>query len=116
MQSYFRISVPIYDPDEKLVYPECDKDMNDSTLIINNNGTYDVQTRTITWFIGEVSSHQKGSVTFSINAKPDLPDGTEIINFATVYFPSVPEVTRTNGTVNRVVTTILDTIPPKTTQ
>lgn len=36
-----------------------------------------------------------------------------MINFATVYFPSVPEETRTNGVVNRITTTT-DTIPPTT--
>jgi len=41
-----------------------------------------------------------GYAEFSVNVRSDAPDGTEIINFATVYFPSVPEITRTNGIVS----------------
>jgi hypothetical protein len=76
-------------------------------------GTYNSQTRTITWFVGEVGSKQGGYAELSVKVKENAPDGTEIINFATVYFPSVPEVTRTNGIVNKVITTT-DNIPPVT--
>jgi hypothetical protein len=88
-----------------------DEDLDDSTLQIGPVidvdtgaqiaplGTYNPATRTITWFVGEVGPGQGGYADFSINAKADAPSGTEIINFATVYFPSVPEVTRTNGIV-----------------
>jgi hypothetical protein len=31
-----------------------------------------------------------------------MPENAQILNFATVYFPSVPEETRTNGTINIV--------------
>jgi hypothetical protein len=34
--------------------------------------------------------------------KADVPDGTEIINSATIYFPSVPQTTRTNPVVSVV--------------
>ena len=89
-----------------------DEDLDDSTLEIGpvfdvqtevqigEPGIYNPKTRTITWFTGEVGSGQGGYAEFNVNAKNDLPDGTEIINFATVYFPSVPEVTRTNGIVS----------------
>jgi len=79
-----------------------DKNLNASTLTIGDNGTYDPSTRTITWLIGEVKSHKKGSVDFAVDVNTNLPEGTEVINFATVYFPSVPEETRTNGIVNVV--------------
>lgn len=88
--------------------------LDDSFLVIKGNGSYDPKTRTLKWFIGELQSKQKGSVSFSINVKQDAQDNSEVINFATVYFPSVPEETRTNGTVNRV-TTATDTIAPTTT-
>ena len=92
-----------------------DENLDDSTLTIYQNGSYEPNTRTITWLIGEVSPHQKGSVTFSVNVKQDTPqDNGEIINFATFHFPSIPEVTRTNGTVNRITDAVLDTIPPIT--
>ncbi|MCX6006962.1 MAG: hypothetical protein NTZ34_06835, partial [Chloroflexi bacterium] len=78
------------------------KGLDALTLKINDKGVYDPKTRTIKWTIGEVQSKQKGSVSFSINADTRVPDNTQILNFATVYFPSVPEETRTNGTVNIV--------------
>ncbi len=91
-----------------------EEDLNDSTLTVNSNGTYDSKTRTIKWFIGELQSKQQGSVSFSINVNQTAQDKSEVINFATVYFPSVPEETRTNGTVNKI-TTATDVIPPVTT-
>ncbi|GEM_PF-3174744 len=91
-----------------------DEDLDDESLVLNDGGTYDPATRTITWFIGELQSKQKGSKTYSIKVRQDAPDKSEIINYAIVYFPSVPEETRTNGTVNRVVTYI-DNVAPVTT-
>ena len=79
-----------------------DESLDASTLVINEDGTYNPSTRTITWLIGEVGPHQKGSVTFSVSVGFWIPEGTEIVNFATVHFPSVPETTRTNGVVNVV--------------
>jgi len=76
------------------------KNLNASTLGIKQNGTYDHSTRTVTWLIGEVGPHGKGSVTYSVNLNSNASIGTEIINFATVFFPSVPETTMTNGVVN----------------
>jgi parallel beta-helix repeat protein len=89
-----------------------DEDLDDSTLeigpvisiadgsIIAPVGTYNPSTRTITWFVGEVGPGEGGYSEFSVNVKSNATEGTEIINFATVYFPSVPEVTRTNGIVS----------------
>jgi uncharacterized repeat protein (TIGR01451 family) len=91
-----------------------EEDLDYSTLTVNGGGAYDPNTRTLTWFIGELQSKQQGSVSFSINVNQNAPDKAEVINFATVYFPSVPEVTRTNGTVNRIVT-FIDNVPPTTT-
>ena len=42
---------------------------------------------------------------FSVNVKADAPAGAEIINVGTVYFPSVPEETKTNAIVSTVVGT-----------
>ncbi len=88
--------------------------MNDATLEIGpifdvNTGVqiappgiYNPATRTITWFVGEVGSDQGGYTDFNVCARNDVADGTEIINYATIYFPSVPEETRTNGIVSIV--------------
>jgi hypothetical protein len=91
-----------------------DVNLDDSTLEIGSVrdvntgdqiggvGTYDPNTRTLTWFAGQVDPNQGGYAEFSVNVGRDVPIGTEIINYATVYFPSVPEETRTNGIVSTV--------------
>jgi len=91
-----------------------DEDLDDSTLeiglvidvndgsIVGEPGIYNPATRTITWFAGEVGPGQGGFADFSVNVRADANDGTEIINYATIYFPSVPEETRTNGIVSIV--------------
>jgi len=96
-----------------------DEDLDDSTLeigsvinttdcsVITPAGIYDPGTRTITWFVGEVGPEEKGCANLSVNVRSDVKE-TEIINYATVYFPSVPEETRTNGIVS-----IVDITPPR---
>lgn len=88
-------------------------DLDTSTLVINNDGSFDPATRTLNWFIGEVGPGQEGSVSFKVKVRADVLDNSEVINFATIYFPSVPQATRTNGAVNRITTTI-DNTPPAT--
>ena len=98
-----------------------DEDLDDSTLEIGpvidvDTGTqiappgrYDPVMRTITWFVGQVDPNQGGYADISVNVKADATQGTDIINFATVYFPSVPEATRTNAivsTVNEITLTV----------
>jgi len=85
-----------------------DVDLDDSTLeigpvisasngsVIAGPGTYNPSTRTITWLVGEVGPNEGGIANFSAKVRNDAPEGIEIINSATVYFPSVPETTRTN--------------------
>jgi parallel beta-helix repeat protein len=96
-----------------------DEDLDDSTLeigpvlstingsVIALAGIYDPETRTITWFVGEVGPGEGGYANVSTDVRSDAEE-TEIINYATVYFPSVPEETRTNGIVS-----IVDTAPPR---
>jgi len=103
-----------------------DEDLDDSKLqigpvvstkdgsIIASVGTYDSSTRTITWLVGEVGPGEGGYAEFSVDVKTDTSAGSEVINFATVYFPSVPEVTHTNAIVNRIASA-LDAIAPTTT-
>jgi hypothetical protein len=74
-----------------------DVDLDATTLFVNNGGTYDPLTRTITWMIGQVNPNEGGTVSFVVNFRGDAIPGTEVINYATVYFPSVPEITRTNA-------------------
>jgi len=76
-------------------------DVNDGSLI-SGPGTYNPATRTISWFAGEVGPSEGGYAVFDVNVVSDANHGTEIINYATIYFPSVPEETRTNGIVSIV--------------
>jgi len=80
-------------------------DINVATLNLpaNEGGVYDPNTRTITWYVGELASKGKGEFQFSVRVRADAACGTEVTNYATVYFPSVPEVTPTNGVSTRVV-------------
>jgi uncharacterized repeat protein (TIGR01451 family) len=90
-----------------------DEDLNASTLemgpvtsmngsIIAGSGTYDQWTRTATWLVGEVGPGEGGYADFSVKVRDDASECAEVINYATVYFPSVPETTRTNAIVSVV--------------
>jgi len=92
-----------------------DEDLDDSTLVVGEvystvdgsviapAGTYNELNRTITWLVGEVGPSEGGYADISVNVPENATEGTEIINYGTVYFPSVPEITRTNGIVSNVV-------------
>lgn len=75
---------------------------DESTLVINNGGTFLAAERQLVWYIGELAAAGTGEVTYSAQLKPGLASGTTIFNLATVYFPSVPEETPTNAWVNRI--------------
>lgn len=67
--------------------------------------TYDPQTRLLSVFIdneGEVGSKQGGKFDITVCAKSTLAEGSVVSNYATVYFPSAPEVTPTNTVVSVV--------------
>ena len=91
-----------------------DTDLDESTLQITN-GTYTPATRLLSWEIGTIPSKGKGSVSFSVNVKNGLPSGTEITNYADVYFPSVPEITPTNAILSIVKTIAADPQTVETT-
>jgi len=62
-------------------------------------GAYDQATRTITWTVGEVGPGQGGEAEFHVNVRGDATEGTEIIEYATVYFPSAPQMLNTESAV-----------------
>ena len=64
---------------------------------------YDSQTRMVSVFIdneGEVVSKQGGKFDLNVRVKNSAGQGATVTNNATVYFPSVPEQTRTNSIVS----------------
>jgi uncharacterized repeat protein (TIGR01451 family) len=65
-------------------------------------GLYDPAGRTITWNVGEVGPGEGGHAELRVRVDAAARAGAEVINYATVVFPSVPEVTRTNGVVSVV--------------
>jgi len=93
------------------ILDKLDPNLDETTLVINDGGSYSTAGRLLGWEIGSIPSGGKGSVTFSVNVKNGLPSGTEILNFADIYFPSVPEITPTNPVVSIVKTIAAD---PKT--
>lgn len=79
---------------------------DDSTLTLNTPATYLAPIRTVLWSIGELGPKgdpdSKGSLSFRVQLRGDLPGGAIIYNQARVYFPSAPEVTPTNPWINLV--------------
>ena len=66
---------------------------------------YSPATRLLSVFIdneGEVGPKQGGKFDINVRIDGGVTPGQEIVNFATVYFPSVPEETRTNSIVSVV--------------
>lgn len=79
-----------------------DTNLDESTLAINNGGSYRTTTRLLTWDIGTVAPGGRGSVSFSVKLKAGVAAGTSIVNKAEVYFPSANEVTPTNTIIHQV--------------
>lgn len=89
---------------------QLESDIDASSLVLQSGegGVFDATSRTISWFVGEVGPGQTGERRFSARVRADAPCGTQVANFATVYFPSVPEVTPTNGVMVMVTGTACD--------
>ncbi len=79
-----------------------DTNLDESTLAINNGGSYQAPIHLLTWDIGTVVPGGKGSVSFSVKVKAGVAAGTSIVNQAQVYFPSANEVTPTNAVIHQV--------------
>jgi uncharacterized repeat protein (TIGR01451 family) len=78
--------------------------LDETTLLINDGGTYDPDTRTITWEVGTVLAHAGGSVSFQVNVRGDAPAGAPIYNQGSIYFPTALDPrTDTNIVVNYVL-------------
>jgi len=88
------------------VTDELSEVFDEGSLAIHNGGRYIPEIRTLVWDVGELTpkgqAGSTGSISFSVRLRNGLPSGTPVINEATVYFPSVPEVTPTGAVVNLI--------------
>ncbi len=77
-----------------------------ATLQINNGGSYAPGSKSISWDVGDLAPKgqpgAKGTVSYSVRLRSDLPSGAVISNQAVVHFPSVPEETPTNRLTNLI--------------
>jgi uncharacterized repeat protein (TIGR01451 family) len=62
-------------------------DLDPSTLVLNNGGTYNPSSRAIVWRDPLVPPATPRSVSFSAAVRADAPHGTRIRNTGTVIFP-----------------------------
>ena len=62
------------------ILDELDTNLDESTLTINNGGSFLSPKRLLEWEIGTVPPGGKGVVTFSVNVKPNVNHGTQILN------------------------------------
>ena len=86
-----------------------DPNLDETSLSINNGGSYSAATRMLSWDVGDLPAGGKGSVSFGVNLKGTTA-GTEVVNQAKVYFPSALEVTPTNAVVNRLAALTADPV------
>lgn len=89
---------------------QLDENLDESTLVINNNGKFSSASRILMWEIGELEAGQKGSVSYSVKPIKGIEVGTVISNFAEVHFPSAGEVTPTNIIASKVSTLSADNL------
>ncbi|MEZ4637435.1 MAG: isopeptide-forming domain-containing fimbrial protein [Caldilineaceae bacterium] len=94
------------------VADELSEHFDPASVVLTGDGTFYPESRLISWNVGELAPKgeigSEGAVTVTAKLKNNLPSGTVIRNQATVYFPSVPEVTPTNAVVNTIQALVAD--------
>lgn len=65
-----------------------DRDLDESTLVIEDGGTYDAATRTLRWIDPVLPPATPRTVSFRIDMREDAPVGTRARNVATIVFPN----------------------------
>ncbi len=92
-----------------------DTNLDESTLIINNNGTYDPVNRTITWVIPVVHPGETGSVSFRVMVRRTVKGMTPIANTSYIKCKEAPVPVMTNTVYNTIFAPcpVCPTNPPK---
>jgi len=65
-----------------------DPDLDDSTLVIENAGSYDPATRTLRWTDPVLPPNSPRTVSFRVGLRADAEAGTRARNEATIVFPN----------------------------
>ncbi len=76
------------------VIDRLDEALDDTTLVIEDGGSYDAATRTLTWVDPEVWPSDPREVHYRVRVRADAPVGTRIRNVATIVFPDAVPPTR----------------------
>ena len=64
-----------------------DPDLDDTTLVAGDGGTYDPVTRTLVWRDPVLPPATPRAVSYSVTVRADAPEQTRVRNTATVIFP-----------------------------
>ncbi|PKP58270.1 MAG: hypothetical protein CVT88_07620 [Candidatus Altiarchaeales archaeon HGW-Altiarchaeales-1] len=79
--------------------------LNEITLQIDNNGTYNASNRKITWKLNKtLMPGETGSIAFRVKVREDAPAGAQIKNNATIIFWA--NVFNFSNSTNTIITTI----------
>jgi uncharacterized repeat protein (TIGR01451 family) len=96
--------------DVRIVDP-LDTDLDDTTLIVEDDGVYDPVTRIITWSDPLLPTSTPRAVHFSAAVRADAPPGTRVWNRATIVFPTALVSPRTD--TKRLEHVVVDPTVPK---
>lgn len=79
-------------------------ELDDSTLAINDGGTYEPTERVLRWVDPVLPPNTPRSVSFSVNVRADAPLGTRVRNRGTIIFPDAVPPSRidTNFVEHRI--------------
>ncbi|MBK6923454.1 MAG: isopeptide-forming domain-containing fimbrial protein [Deltaproteobacteria bacterium] len=61
-------------------------ELDDTSLLVDDGGRYDPQTRTLTWIDPVLPPHEPHTVHYSVAVRDDAPLGTRVHNTATIVF------------------------------
>ncbi|MGQ8366871.1 DUF7619 domain-containing protein [Glaciecola sp. 1036] len=94
------------------IYDVLAEELDDTTLIVNNGGSYDPDKRVILWQDPLLPPSEPRTVSFSINAREDLLPGDRIRNKATIIFPNAEQIrTDTNWVEHAIEDPALPNLP-----
>jgi uncharacterized repeat protein (TIGR01451 family) len=82
------------DAHDVLVLDALDDDLDATTLVVEDGGVYDPDTRTVRWLDPVVPPQAPRQVRFAVNVRADARENTRVRNVGTVIFPDAVPPTR----------------------